>query len=343
MIPLRSLLALWVLAACAHAQGSPGANRPDEPRLERFSLGRAVDFTDVIAPAWSARYDCVTCHTNGLYLLSRAWVGTQSEVLEDTREFARDYLRRFIEEGEQPSGRRGQVEGLVATAALLAISEARSEAGLSQTSERALLHAFELQDEQGHWPAWLKCGWPPFEVDDHFGASLVAIAASLGSDEFRAREPVRAGMTRLRAYFSSHPPEHPHQRGMLLWAARSLPDLLSSDERDAWVQELSELQREDGGWSLAELGGGLWQRADGTPLDEQSDAYATAFSVFVLRCADVEVQDPGLERGVAWLKAEQRESGRWFARSPHHDGKHYISHAATHFAIMALSECGERP
>jgi len=343
MILVRSLLVLWLLAVCSQAQDAPGPNRADEPLLERFSLARAVDFTDVIAPAWSARHDCVTCHTNGLYLLSRSWVEAESEVLEDTREFAREYLRRFIEDGEQPSGRRGKDEGLVATAAMLAISESRSEAGLSQISERALLHAFELQDEQGHWSGWLKCGWPPFEVDDHFGVSLMAIAVSLSSDEFRAREPVRAGMARLRAYLSSHPPENPHQRGMLLWAVRSLPDLVSSDERDAWVAELIDLQREDGGWSLAQLGGGLWQRADGSPLEDLSDGYATGFGVFVLRCAGVELEESSVQRGVAWLKANQRESGRWFARSPHHDGRHYISHAATHFAIMALSECGVRP
>ena len=53
--------------------------------------------------------------------------------------------------------------------------------------------------------------------------------------------------------------------------------------------------------------------------------------------------DPRIRKGVAWLKANQRESGRWFTRSANRDSKHFISHAGTAFAMMALAECGELP
>ena len=43
-------------------------------------------------------------------------------------------------------------------------------------------------------------------------------------------------------------------------------------------------------------------------------------------------------RRLAW-KTHQRESGRWFSRSLHADSKHYITHAGTAFAVMALAAC----
>ncbi|MCS7046076.1 MAG: hypothetical protein NZO58_06945, partial [Gemmataceae bacterium] len=72
-----------------------------------------------------------------------------------------------------------------------------------------------------------------------------------------------------------------------------------------------------------------------------SDGYATGFLIYVLRRSGVPADHPALQRGIAWLKSNQRESGRWFARSLFKDNKHYLSHAATAFAIMALAECGE--
>jgi squalene-hopene/tetraprenyl-beta-curcumene cyclase len=47
-----------------------------------------------------------------------------------------------------------------------------------------------------------------------------------------------------------------------------------------------------------------------------------------------------LKRGVAWLKANQRESGRWYTRSLNADRAHYTTNAGTAFALMALKACG---
>ena len=45
---------------------------------------------------------------------------------------------------------------------------------------------------------------------------------------------------------------------------------------------------------------------------------------------------PAIQRGLAWLKANQRASGRWFTRSLNDDKDHYIADAGTCFAVMAL-------
>ena len=46
-----------------------------------------------------------------------------------------------------------------------------------------------------------------------------------------------------------------------------------------------------------------------------------------------------IQAGVAWLKANQRESGRWFTRSLSNDVHHYITHAGTAYAVLALRAC----
>jgi len=125
---------------------------------------------------------------------------------------------------------------------------------------------------------------------------------------------------------------------MLLWADAKVLNLVTADEKKKWVDELLSLQKKDGGWNSATLG--TWKRHDGQEQNaEASDGYATGFVVFVLRQANVPVNHPQIQQGVSWLKSHQRESGRWFARSLFKDNKHYLSHAASAFAVMALAEC----
>jgi squalene-hopene/tetraprenyl-beta-curcumene cyclase len=105
------------------------------------------------------------------------------------------------------------------------------------------------------------------------------------------------------------------------------------------VRELLALQRDDGGWSLPSLGD--WRRLDGRPNDKRapSDGYATGLVLYVLRRAGVAATAEPVRRGVTWLKANQRASGRWFTRSLNRDRGHSISNAGTAYAVMALKAC----
>jgi squalene-hopene/tetraprenyl-beta-curcumene cyclase len=127
---------------------------------------------------------------------------------------------------------------------------------------------------------------------------------------------------------------------MLLWAASYLPDLQTDEEKAATVAQLLALQKPDGGWGLATLGN--WKRSDDLPQDlETSDGYGTGFVLFVLRRSGMAPSEEPLKRGIAWLKSHQRESGRWFTRSLNQDSMHYITHAGTAMAVMALAACDE--
>jgi squalene-hopene/tetraprenyl-beta-curcumene cyclase len=102
---------------------------------------------------------------------------------------------------------------------------------------------------------------------------------------------------------------------------------------------LLELQQADGGWSLPSLI--EWKRHDGSANDPAaaSDGYATGLAVFVLRQTDTPLSDPSVKRGAAWLLSHQRASGRWFTRSLSTDDHHFITHAGTAFAVLALRAC----
>lgn len=73
----------------------------------------------------------------------------------------------------------------------------------------------------------------------------------------------------------------------------------------------------------------------------ESDAYMTALAVVLMRQNDVPVSDDRIQRGVAWLKREQRESGRWWMHSLYRGNYHYTTYIATVEALKALELCGE--
>ena len=341
LLLLVSIALVGLLASKSLQDPVSGPNRSDEPLIEQFSLQRAVSFADASALQWEQQRDCVTCHTNGLYLVAAARVAPTGGENRRAREFARGYLNRYVVQKQKPSGQRGAVEGLVASTCFLAISDMGSVGKLSPDTRRALDHMWSLQDEDGGWSAWLKCGWPPFESDDHFGVTLAAVTAGVLPKTYRKTERAAAGIQRLKGWLRDHPPQNLHHKGMMMWAASGLDGLVDDEKRKKWSRELLEVQRPDGGWRLVDVGAGKWKRPDDVSEKLTSDAYATAFSIFVLRQAEIPVDHPHLKRGLQWLRSHQRQSGRWFSRSPRRDGKHYISHAATMFAILAFHSCGE--
>ena len=127
---------------------------------------------------------------------------------------------------------------------------------------------------------------------------------------------------------------------MMLWLGGELPKWVGKNDQQRWQKELLDLQLPDGGWATAGLGD--WKRKDGSAQTlDRGDGYGTGFVIFALRQSGLPASHPAIRRGIGWLKTNQRESGRWFTRSPYKDGRHYISHAGTVFALLALAECGE--
>ena len=310
----------------------PSANSADEPISRQFSVDKARHFLDSAALAWQSQQDCMTCHTNYLYLLARPGLGTGDEAHRTVRQYAEDLVTKRWKE----HGPRWDAE-VVMTALVLAFNDRATTAKLHATTRVALDRVWQVQHADGGFE-WITCEWPPFENDHEFGATMAALAVSVAPEDYAQQPTAREGIARLKKYLAATTMPTLHHRAMLLWADTFMPGWLTDADRKRCLDELLSRQHEDGGWSSATLGD--WKRADGSPQDTKtSDGYATGLVIYLARRANVPVSDPRLARGVSWLQSNQRESGRWFTRSLHKDNMHYLTHAGSNMAVMALDAC----
>jgi squalene-hopene/tetraprenyl-beta-curcumene cyclase len=312
-------------------------NAPDEPLAPAYSSAKAAQFLDAVALDWTRKRQCGTCHTNYAYLITRpALKGEPSSEMLEIRTFFEGRVAHW-DDAEKSAKPRWDAE-VVATGASLALSDALTTGKLHPRTRQALDRMWSLQKPDGSWN-WIKCGWPPLEHDDYYGAVFAALGVGSAPEGYAKSEPAQAGLVRLRAYLRSTPAPDLHHKTFLLWASTRLDGLVTPEARDETLQQLRRLQRSDGGWSLPSLG--HWMRRDGTPNPEDppSDGYATGLVVYVLRQAGVPASDPGVRKGADWLRSHQRASGRWFTRSLNNDKAHYIANAGSGFAVLALSVC----
>ena len=309
----------------------PSPNSADEPFAKSMSLVKAVEFIDRASLHWQESRECVTCHTNGAYLMGRAKLKGDPAPHAAVRNFFEHYVAGWKSKKPGP-------HGVVATAAALALDDA-AKGKLSETTLNAFTEAWKTQREDGSWD-WLKCGWGPYESDDHYGVTLAAIAVANAPEKYSISKAAEYGFDKLLNWLKQNEPKLAHQKGMMLWLSEAAPQSSLKEHRARWQKELLNLQQKDGGWAIATLGD--WKRADNTSqILDQSDGYGTGFVVFVLRKSGIAADHPAIMRGIQWIKSNQRESGRWFTRSTYNDKHHFITHAGTTFTLLALAECNQ--
>jgi squalene-hopene/tetraprenyl-beta-curcumene cyclase len=312
-------------------------NSPDEPVRPVASLTQAAAFLDSVSLNWTRGRKCGTCHTNYPYLVARPSLKEpDSGAMAEIRGFFEQRVAHWNDAAKEAKP-RWDAE-VVSTATALAMNDAATSGKLHPMTREALDRMWKIQKPDGGFD-WLKCGWPPFEHDDYYGAIVAALGVGYAPDGYRETAAASAGLKRLRGYFAANSTPSFHHRVMLLWASTRVEGLMTADERTATIGRLRELQRADGGWNLPSLI--EWKRHDGSANDPAapSDGYATGLAVFVQRQAGVPASNDRLQRGAAWLLANQRASGRWFTRSLSSDGNHFITHAGTALAVMALRAC----
>lgn len=313
----------------------PAATKPNEPLAKTFSATKAGEYLDGVGINWTRDRGCITCHTNMPYLTARPLLKG------DEWKEVRDFLDKDVTSwgnGGKPSGDAY----VVATAFALAFNDAQQGGKLSGTTKSALDKMWGVQAKNGAWN-WLKCDWPPLEHDDYYGATLAALAVGYAPGGYATTDKAKAGLKRLKAYFTDTPPPDLHHTAMLLWASTKVPDLMSTETKAKAIQDLKAKQRKDGGWSLPSLGEYKRRDEKKSPNDPNadSDGYGTGFVAFVLMQAGEKASSDTVAAAVKWLKANQRESGRWYTRSLNNDKAHYITNAGTAFCVLALSDAGE--
>ena len=325
----------------------------DERKSDQISVQRASDYLDQGALAWNRGRNCVTCHTNGTYMMIRpALTARLGKPAEQMRRFFVNQLqtkqsteRETLQAGVRPAQ-------VIYIAAGLAEWDAHVTKALSAETKQALTLMFELQLASGTWGS--EDCWPPYESSAYHLATVAAMAVATAPNmlENLEDEKLRAGVARLKNYLRTQPPPHDYGRVLLLWAATRMPDLLDIERKQKLVDLIFQHQRTDGGWSIRTFAvpeawgrGNRAKKLRGEPdfEDPASDGHQTGLAIMVLRKAGVEAKDPHIRRGIQWLLANQRKSGRWWTRSLNTDTYHFITYSGTAFPLLALSLCDALP
>ncbi len=344
-IKRSALAASWLFAASLGGAEtitidnvpSPAPISAAEPVRGHLSLESAARSLDTAALHWQKTRKCGTCHTNFAYLMARPALASISPPAPEVRGF----IEEMVDVRWEKVGPRWDAE-VVCAAVTLAMNDRRTSGKLHPTTRKALDRMLGLQRADGSWD-WLKCGWPPMESDDHYGVTFAALGIALAPEGYAETSPARKSLDAIRRYLRERPAPSLHHRLMALWASQHVDGLLDEAEGRAVLDELWTRELPGGGWAIAGLLDG-WKehkRQDDQAQElAKADGYATGFAVYVARQVGVLADDPRLARGVRWLRTQQRQSGRWFTRSPTADNHHFISNAGTAFAVLALTACG---
>jgi squalene-hopene/tetraprenyl-beta-curcumene cyclase len=215
-------------------------------------------------------------------------------------------------------------------------------------------HAWALQKTTGadaggwDWQNFHEAPWESTE-SGYQGAALMAMAAGMMPGSYGSDPGVRNRVQLLRSYLNrSYPAQPVIDQIYALWASAYMSGLIGSAERDNLLVNIAKLQHPDGGWSLADLDPqrafkrsvlDLFKRAEN---EDGSDGCATGLVVTALEESEGRLDDPMVQRGLAWLDGHQYQDGTWWAaslngfRDPNSDLGRFMSDAATGYAVLAL-------
>jgi squalene-hopene/tetraprenyl-beta-curcumene cyclase len=359
ILPLCILMASSAFAADApkpqysHGDISIPPASADEPRRAQFSAAQADNYLRRGALAWKGAKDCVSCHTTGLYLQTRpALTPFLGQPDAEMRAFFVEKLDAFAKDTREARQKSTQPAQAIYIALGLAEWDAHVAKKLSPETRRALAAMLELQLDSGTWGS-LDC-WPPYESDAYHLAATAALAVATAPGWLESeRDPqIMSAVQRLKTYLQMTKPPHDYGRVLLLHAASRMKDLISAEQCNEVIAMIGSHQRGDGGWSMRTFAAPeAWGRgnraaklkAEPDFAGPASDGHMTGYAIVVLREAGVSASDARIQRGLAWLKANQRESGRWWTRSLNTDAWHFITYSGTAFPLLALAMCDELP
>jgi squalene-hopene/tetraprenyl-beta-curcumene cyclase len=371
----------WCTVAATAAGSSEGvAAHRDKPETKignSWDPKAAAAYLDRRQSWWMewprARRDhetfCVSCHTAVPYALSRSALRTalaeqatspnERLLLDNVTKRVRLWkeVEPFYKNADRGPYKSAESRGTESVLNALILSSHDAPSGqLSNDAHTAFENMWAEQqiagNQKGAW-LWLRFKNEPWEADDsdYFGATLAAVAIGIAPGNYRATPEVQTSLKRLREYLNREfAAQTTINRVLLLWAAAKLPGLLEPDRQKAIIAELLQKQQADGGWSLSSLSGD-WKRADGTSQETTSDGYATGLITFVLEQAAISHENANLQRGLAWLTANQdKVEGSWAAYSLNKNKENHISpetalfmnDAATSYAVLSLTAANRR-
>ena len=376
------ILATGAAVACSRAKATQ-AKAPEswDPKAAAAYLDQR-ETTWMQWPSAARDHDtfCVSCHTAVPYIMSRPMLrGAMAEAVPSVneRKLLDNVAKRvqlwnvtdpYYSDKEYQGSKAAESRGTEAVLNALILANYDAQNGhLSDVTRAAFSNMWATQQTEGSgkgaW-SWLQFGMEPFEANDsqYYGAALAAIAVGSAPENYRSAPEIQEKIGLLRDYLNrEYEKQSTINHAVLLWASTKLPGLVEADRQQSIIKEISDVQQSDGGWELSPLAWPKdrylhslvreWLRSDGTTQERKSDGYATGLMTYVLRQSGIPADDPRLQRGRSWLATHQNQAdGSWPSvsltkrRDPASNIGHFMSDAATAYAVLALSgELTPRP
>ena len=336
----------------------------EEPRVNAFgaeTVKAAAQYLEDGSICWVREKTCINCHTTGPYMTERPaltpMLGRPTE--EILADFVKGVPEKVTPQKEtEKDGHKYYSGSWTSIWRSLGLAEwdRHVNGKLSEHTDRSLREMFERQSANGAFVSYGEVEIPHITTDYELTLQAVrAVTAAPGWLSGLKDAALLAKIEKMKSWLSTAMPKNDFDRILKLQLAHYLPELVPQADRDAALALLSSRQHADGGWStrdMSPVSDWHYKMSDTvvkliTNLPDaakpESDAYMTALAIVLMRQNEVPVSDERIQRGLAWLKREQRVSGRWWMHSLYRGNYHYITYIATAQALKALALCGELP
>jgi squalene-hopene/tetraprenyl-beta-curcumene cyclase len=334
----------------------------DEPKVKAFNadtVKAATKYLNDGAVCWVREKSCINCHTTGPYMSERPALSKllgsmpNEEILAD---FVKSIPAAAGSKETEKNGVKYYPGSYMAVWRSMGLAEwdKHVTGKLSEHTERSLYDMMLRQSGDGSFVSYGEVEIPHITTD--FELTLQAARAITAAPGWLANlkdADILQRVDKLKSYLRDAKPRNDFDRVLRLQLASYLPELVTKDDRAASLKLLSQKQHPDGGWSVRDMSAtDNWH----TPMSDfvlkliasqpdaakpESDAYMTALAIVLMRQSDIPATDDRIQRGLAWLKREQRVSGRWWMQSLYRGNYQYITYISTCQALKALALCGE--
>jgi squalene-hopene/tetraprenyl-beta-curcumene cyclase len=339
----------------------------DEPKVKAYgadTVKAAAKYLDDGAHFWVRERSCLACHSTGVYMVERSvltkQLGKPSE--EVFKDFVTSVPKDLGKPGESPHASIWRSSGLASW-------DKHVEGKLSEHTDRSLRHMLSILPNDNMYNT-IKLIEIPY-ITTRFELTVQAMRAMATAPGWLASlkdADLVARVERIKKFLREHQPINDYELALKLQLANLNPEFVSKEERDAAIAMLWRKQLPDGGWSTRRMSDLLKWRLEVHPPSERqpwkeamdptvikliqnlpdaanpgSDPYMTAFAIVLLRESGVPASDKRIQRGIGWLKENQRVTGRWWMYSLYRGNLNYITYISTAQALRALALCDELP
>ncbi len=309
-------------------------DRPLSKSVVQESISRALACSQKTAANFSKTGGCISCHAqndNGIAVSSTKGLGVKAYYELEAREakttaqmasFGTDDLFQFL---DPPAGTDGAVHSLMQIMA----------AGLPPTlSSDAMLHYVAAnQTKEGYWTNTSQVRSPAEDGNFNLTARSIRVLRQypLAGRKAEFTERIESAVSWLENASPISTEDRIFQILGIAWSGKKVSQ--------ARIQELSRLQRKDGGW--------------GQTTELPTDAYATGEALWALHDGGMKVDDPTFQKGINYLLRTQAKDGTWHIVSrslpfqPYFESgfpyghDQWISQAGTAMSVIALSFAGK--